>query len=565
VSKLEYSIIVPIKESDKGNIYLAKMEGYEFPVIVKELKHGNKEVFQSLCALNSTYVPQIYHIEEADGRLVIAEEYIEGELLSDYLSTGKLSQEEWLDIARQLCEALGTLHAHIPPVIHRDIKPSNIIVNKKGRVKLIDFDSSRLYKEESEGDTRLLGTERYAPPEQYGFSQTDCRSDIYSLGVVFGMFPAFASKTRQKRWQQMVEKCTLFAPESRFQSVEAVQKEISKITGTRQRGWRISGSVSGIGLALLVAGMLLWHLSAPTQPVTEPEQPTQTSTPVTETESTAPTDIPVTSPESPTPTSASVTEDEASTPASAPVTGDVAPTPTGVPEIKEANQTTPPEWRDIENDIPAYVSLKEQIRRNNALVSYCFKDRLQERDFWLQVKWMEQQQIEFLKMELYSHRNGTQIEIEEMYYDIRNNIICIDKEYMQALEAGYYRVKVFLHNTENGHGISHAIELYVSESDVLEEPVCWLQNTTLDFYGEANATAHAVVKNDSGNRITGLLDMQQVPIDEAMYEIRHDGRVIEFSNELLLQGSALELQYFYVTGMDGSMVDVQIYNNLKTD
>ena len=52
-----------------------------------------------------------------------------------------------------------------------------------GGVKLIDFDAARVCKERKETDTVLLGTEGYAPPEQYGFAQTDARSDIYALGI----------------------------------------------------------------------------------------------------------------------------------------------------------------------------------------------------------------------------------------------------------------------------------------------------------------------------------------------------------------------------------------------
>ena len=72
-----------------------------------------------------------------------------------------------------------------------------MIISSQGIVKVIDFDSSRFYKAEGDSDTRLLGTEKYAPPEQYGFSQTDCRSDIYSMGVVFEKFTVFMSKERK--------------------------------------------------------------------------------------------------------------------------------------------------------------------------------------------------------------------------------------------------------------------------------------------------------------------------------------------------------------------------------
>ena len=74
MSKLNYSIIAPIKESNKGKVCLAKVEGYEFPVIVKELIHGNSTVFRSLSALDSEYVPKIYELREDTNRLLVVEE-----------------------------------------------------------------------------------------------------------------------------------------------------------------------------------------------------------------------------------------------------------------------------------------------------------------------------------------------------------------------------------------------------------------------------------------------------------------------------------------------------------
>ena len=525
---LNYSIITPIKESNKGKVCLAKVEGYEFPVIVKELKHGNKTVFQSLRALESVYIPKIYDVIEDTDYVLIVEEYIEGEILSEYLASGKFTEAEWLDIARQLCEALRSLHEQTPPIIHRDMKPSNIILNSKGRVKIIDFDSSRLYKAESEGDTRLLGTERYAPPEQYGFSQTDCRSDIYSLGVVFGMFPPFSSKARQKRWKQLVERCTLFAPESRFQTVEEVEKEVYKIARIRRiQLWRIGGTVAGAVLLLLIAGLLWWHGT----PVTGDEIPTPTSA----------------AGEELTPTTASPAEDE-------------VPPLTVTPEIEEANRTTPPEWRDVENDIPAVVTLKEEIRNSHLMVQHCFKDRVSEIGFLLQVNWLEQQQIEFRGVELYSYRDDTQIRIEESYYEVSGSLINIDKEYMLALDEGYYSVEVSMHNPENDHDIIHGMILYVAEHDAWETREAWLQNTTMSFYGKEGETLHNAVMNESSNEIVSLLYQDRTPVDSSLYRITHGGRGIEFTNELLSQYRERESVEFYVVGMDGTDMKVQIQN-----
>ena len=81
MGEIQYEIISVIKQSNKGSVYLAKVEGYAFPVIVKQLKRGNRKVFEALQALGNEHVPQIYQLEEnADGILVV-EEYIEGETM----------------------------------------------------------------------------------------------------------------------------------------------------------------------------------------------------------------------------------------------------------------------------------------------------------------------------------------------------------------------------------------------------------------------------------------------------------------------------------------------------
>ena len=69
------------------------------------------------------------------------------------------------------------------PIVFRDLKPSNIMISRDGKVKLIDFGIARFFKQEKNADTFVYGTPGYAAPEQYGTSQTDVRSDIFSLGA----------------------------------------------------------------------------------------------------------------------------------------------------------------------------------------------------------------------------------------------------------------------------------------------------------------------------------------------------------------------------------------------
>ena len=82
-----------------------------------------------------------------------------------------------------VCDVLAYLHSQRPPIIVRDLKPGNIMVTPSGDVRLIDFGIARTYKAGKASNTENLGTMTYASPEHLGQTQTDARSDIYSLGA----------------------------------------------------------------------------------------------------------------------------------------------------------------------------------------------------------------------------------------------------------------------------------------------------------------------------------------------------------------------------------------------
>ncbi|MCM1256313.1 MAG: protein kinase [Roseburia sp.] len=94
----------------------------------------------------------------------------------------RLPETESLDVAGQILEGLDVIHRL--KLVHRDINPQNIVISSDGVVKIIDFGIGRMYKELQGRDTEFLGTAGYAAPEQFGFSQSDARTDIYSVGVI---------------------------------------------------------------------------------------------------------------------------------------------------------------------------------------------------------------------------------------------------------------------------------------------------------------------------------------------------------------------------------------------
>lgn len=147
-------------------------------------------------------------------------EYVEGRPLTEV----NLPKNSVKDIVLELCDGVSQLHCK--GIIHRDIKPSNILLTDKGHIKLIDFDAARIKKTEQDKDTVFVGTDGFAPPEQYGFMQTDERSDIYALGVTIKLL--LRENYQKSHLRKIAEKCMRFNPEDRYSDVIAVKSAVSR-------------------------------------------------------------------------------------------------------------------------------------------------------------------------------------------------------------------------------------------------------------------------------------------------------------------------------------------------
>jgi len=144
-------------------------------------------------------VCQIYEIGEDQGRLFIAMELLDGEVLTERLQRGAVTVSAALPIAFGLLAALSALHAR--GIVHRDLKPSNVFLTRHG-VKLLDFGVARFEPEPAldptvglTGPGVVLGTPRYMAPEQLTGEPVDHRCDLFAAGaILFEMLagrPAF--------------------------------------------------------------------------------------------------------------------------------------------------------------------------------------------------------------------------------------------------------------------------------------------------------------------------------------------------------------------------------------
>jgi serine/threonine protein kinase/Tol biopolymer transport system component len=240
-----------------GAVYRAIDENLGMAVAVKENLFTTEEYARQfrreaniLAALRHPNLPRVtdHFVIPGQGQYLVMD-YIDGEDLRTRMDKGNLPNEritvEW---ARQICEALHYLHTRQPPVVHRDIKPGNIRITLDGRAVLVDFGLARLM----EGPTTTTGakamTPGYSPPEQYGASRTDARTDIYALAATMysllagtmpedGLERALGQKsltpvrTRNPKISAgvaaAIEKALEVLPENRFQSIDELFKALT--------------------------------------------------------------------------------------------------------------------------------------------------------------------------------------------------------------------------------------------------------------------------------------------------------------------------------------------------
>lgn len=180
--------------------------------MMKILSHYDESVYQYLCGNSNKHIPKIFELyKDAQGNLIVIEEFIQGNTFDIIINNPTIPEKTKLKYFLDLLEGLTFLHNAPNPIIHRDLKPSNIMLTEKGEVVILDYDAAKIYKPDSTGDTTFLGTGGVAAPEQYGFMQSDPRSDIYAVGKMLSV--AFPSNSRI---QKIAEKATSFDPEKRY-------------------------------------------------------------------------------------------------------------------------------------------------------------------------------------------------------------------------------------------------------------------------------------------------------------------------------------------------------------
>lgn len=213
------------------------------PELAREVSFAERFAREArmLAQLQHPGIVGIHDFGETHGLYYLVLGFVQGEDLRALIDRGTLTVADSLDIARQICAALG--HAHALGVIHRDIKPENILVDAEGRARLTDFGLAKLTERDGRPASltethRLLGTVDYVALERWSSPRgSDPRSDLYSLAVVIyemlaGEVPLgrFEPPSRHAPVGRRVDEAILRAlsrdPKRRFGSASAFAREL---------------------------------------------------------------------------------------------------------------------------------------------------------------------------------------------------------------------------------------------------------------------------------------------------------------------------------------------------
>ena len=221
-------------------------------------------------------LPRIVDCRENDGFLEVLLEYVKGRTLAQVVADTSPADRDMLarELIPAICDAVSELHGALEsPLVHRDLTPNNVVcpdvhlcsaagsrpaarpcssasplsATRSCCPVLIDFGIARVWREGEEADTTHFGTRSYAPPEQYGFGQTDVRSDVYALGMLAFFCltgreatPAdrecgFACAEVSPAWRGVITKATSLDPDDRYQSVAEMRDALPGVADGRLR------------------------------------------------------------------------------------------------------------------------------------------------------------------------------------------------------------------------------------------------------------------------------------------------------------------------------------------
>lgn len=258
-----------LKESEDSSTFLVKETATGILCVLKwgrnrqtEFLRNEMEIMKKMADRKLSGIPKAYRIFEENGEVYLVREYIEGMSLAQMvLQKGGISEAEICRISRKICQTAEQFQNPDEPMIHRDIKPENIVVTPGSEVVFIDFGTMRSYKKDGSRDTFVVGTRETAAPEQYGYTQTDQRTDVYAIGQTMLYMVSESYEMNQlsecavsRRMKKIIEKACSFEPDKRYGDAAQLRRAVEKCqANNRKKVYKKAGAVFG----LIAAGYIL--------------------------------------------------------------------------------------------------------------------------------------------------------------------------------------------------------------------------------------------------------------------------------------------------------------------
>ena len=309
-----FRIDARLGQGGMGEVYRATDLALDRPVAIKVLPAGvaqdtgrRERLFREARAqarLQHPNVCHIYYVGQEEGLVFFAMELVVGESLSERLARGPVPADEAVELVRQA--ALGLREAHRHGFTHRDVKPSNLMVDREGRIKVVDFglvtreDPEEIGQGQGQGQghgdagkTGIVGTPLYMAPEQAAGGAIDVRADIYALGatlhhLVAGRPPfegesidelvtrhregprtPLAMTARRARAlsaiDRLIDRMMAKRPEDRFAGYDELIDELERVSPSRTR----PAGAWVRGLAALIDVIVIALAQAPAQVIAD--------------------------------------------------------------------------------------------------------------------------------------------------------------------------------------------------------------------------------------------------------------------------------------------------------
>lgn len=262
----DYEAVACLRQSGEKALWLASSRGDGSRCVIKAAYGGQRRFLQAeweclteLWNAGARCIPRPLRLEREGECAWLARAWCEGQTLAETVrDQGFLEERRVIRLGAALCDALSALHAS--GFICRDVKPENVVITPDETAVLIDCDAARRYEPGKARDTVFVVSRETAAPEQYGFSQSDERTDVYGVGRTLLFLACGCYREKQldrlrlsRGLRRVLRRAASVQPERRYAGAAALKAALRRCRRLRHWPW---AAALAVGMALLCAACL---------------------------------------------------------------------------------------------------------------------------------------------------------------------------------------------------------------------------------------------------------------------------------------------------------------------